>query len=67
MLVVFTGVAVTGILAGSYLMRYVPQEVLKRSFAMFLIFMGVFILYQNRGVLHPGGGSSPDTAVVAGH
>ncbi len=54
MLVVFTGVAVTGILAGSYLMRYVPQEMLKRSFAMFLIFMGVFILYQNRDVMMLG-------------
>ena len=50
-LVVFTGVAVTGILLGSYLMRFVPQEVLRRSFAMFLIFMGAFILYQNRDVL----------------
>jgi len=53
-LAVFSGVAVGGILAGSYLMRFVPQEVLKRSFAMFLIFMGVFILVQNREVLMLG-------------
>lgn len=51
MMAVFSGVAVAGILAGSYLMRFVPQEVLKHSFAMFLIFMGVFILFQNRAVL----------------
>jgi uncharacterized membrane protein YfcA len=53
-LAIFSGVAVAGILAGSYLMRFVPQEVLKRSFAMFLILMGVFILFQNREVLMLG-------------
>jgi uncharacterized membrane protein YfcA len=53
-LAVFSVVAVAGILVGSYLMRFVPQEVLKRSFAMFLIFMGVFILFQNREVLMLG-------------
>jgi uncharacterized protein len=47
----FTAVAVLGILAGAYLVRFVQQQALKRSFAVFLVIMGVFILYQNRAVL----------------
>lgn len=51
MLVTFTGVAIAGILAGSFLVRYVSQEALRRSFAVFLLVMGIFILYQNRATL----------------
>lgn len=47
----FTAVAVIGILAGTWLVRFVPQHALKRAFAVFLLVMGGFILYQNRGVL----------------
>lgn len=47
----FTAVAVVGILAGTWLVRFVPQHALKRAFAVFLLVMGAFILYQNRGVL----------------
>jgi uncharacterized protein len=46
----FTAVAIAGILAGTRLSRRVPQEVLRRGFAGFLVVMAVFILYQNRGV-----------------
>lgn len=53
-LAVFSGVAVAGILAGSYLMRFVPQDMLKRSFGILLVLMGVFILFQNREVLTLG-------------
>ena len=42
----FTAVAVCGILAGTYLARYVPQRALKQSFAVFLVIMGSFILYR---------------------
>ena len=63
----FTAIAVAGILLGTWLVRFVPQQALQRSFAIFLVVMGGFILYQNRGVLHAGGDPSPDTAVVAGH
>jgi uncharacterized protein len=49
----FTAVAVLGILAGSYLVRFVEQQALKRAFAVFLVMMGIFILYQNRAVLIP--------------
>lgn len=47
----FTAVAVVGILAGTWLVRFVPQHTLKRAFAVFLLVMGAFILYQNRAVL----------------
>ena len=46
----FTGVAVVGILGGSYLVRFVSQRMLKQGFALLLIVMGSFMLYQNRGV-----------------
>ena len=46
----FTAVAVCGILAGTYLVRFVSQIALRRSFAVFLVVMGMFILYRNRGV-----------------
>jgi uncharacterized protein len=47
----FTGVAILGILAGAALVRFISQAQLKRSFAVFLIAVGLFTLYQNRAVL----------------
>jgi uncharacterized membrane protein YfcA len=44
----FTAVAITGILLGTYLVRFVSQHALQRAFAVFLVLMGTFILYQNR-------------------
>ena len=44
----FTAVAITGILLGTYLVRFVSQHALQRAFAVFLVVMGTFILYQNR-------------------
>ena len=49
----FSSVAVAGILGGTYLVRFVPQAALKRAFGVFLVVMGGFILYQNRGVFLP--------------
>jgi uncharacterized membrane protein YfcA len=46
----FTAVAIAGILAGSYLVRFVAQHTLKRAFAVFLLLMGTAMLYQNRAV-----------------
>ncbi len=46
----FTTVAIAGSFGGTYIARFVPQEMLKKGFAAFLIVMGVFILFQNRGV-----------------
>jgi len=50
----FTAVAVVGILAGTRLAGRIPAQALKRTFAIFLVVMGVYILYQNRGVFLPG-------------
>jgi uncharacterized protein len=47
----FTGVAILGILAGTALVRFISQAQLKRSFAVFLIAVGLFTLYQNRAVV----------------
>lgn len=44
----FTAVAVLGILAGTYLVRFVSPRVLKQAFAVFLLAMGAFILVKNR-------------------
>ncbi|MFS8638823.1 MAG: sulfite exporter TauE/SafE family protein [Gemmatimonadota bacterium] len=65
----FTAVAVAGITAGTWLVRYLPQTVLRRAFAVFLVIMGSFILYQNRAVFLPdaggeGAGAEVDAAVV---
>ena len=56
-----------GILVGTYLVRFVPQHALQRAFALFLVVMGGFILYQNRAVLSFGDPSAPEAAAVAGH
>ncbi len=45
----FTSFSGLGIIIGSYLVRYVSQKKLKKAFAIFLIFMGAFILYKNLG------------------
>ena len=49
----FTVVATGGILAGTYLVRFVSQRALKRAFGVFLLLMSGVMLYQNRGVFSP--------------
>jgi uncharacterized membrane protein YfcA len=49
----FTVVAVVGILIGAHLVRFVAPGVLKRAFAIFLLVMGAWILYQNRSAFQP--------------
>ena len=51
----FTAVAAVGILAGTYLVRFVSQRALKQAFAAFLLLMGAFILYKNRDAFRPSG------------
>ena len=46
----FTALAVVGSFAGAYLVQFVPQSALKRSFAVLLVIIAGFILYENRGV-----------------
>ena len=42
---------VPAIAVGAYLHRFVPQSLLRRGFAAFLIVIAVFILYQNLGTV----------------
>lgn len=42
----FTGVAICGILAGTYLVRFVPAAALKRGFGVFLLLVGSLMLFQ---------------------
>ena len=66
-LALFTLVAVAGILAGTRLVRHVPQAALQRAFAVFLLVMGSFILYQNRGVFLPGPAHAAPAPAEAAH
>jgi hypothetical protein len=50
----FTGVAILGIVAGTGLVRFASQDQLRRAFAVFLVGVGLFTLYQNRGVFGAG-------------
>jgi uncharacterized membrane protein YfcA len=63
----FTLVAIAGIFAGTYLVQFVSQAHLKRSFAVFLVVMGGFILWQNRDVVLPGQGPDASSAALADH
>lgn len=44
----FSIFTIIGILVGSYFVKYISQQKLKKMFAIFLVIMGVFILYKNR-------------------
>ena len=66
-LALFTAVAIAGILLGTHLARRVPQHALQRAFAAFLLVMGSFILYQNRGVFLPGPEPTERGAAAAAH
>ena len=52
----FTVLAVAGVLAGAGLAPRVPAERLRRWFAIFLVLMAAFILWQNLGPASPGTG-----------
>jgi len=48
LMLMFSAVAVAGILTGTRVVRHVPAGALRRAFAFFLVLMGGLILYQNR-------------------
>ncbi|MEO5579069.1 MAG: sulfite exporter TauE/SafE family protein [Gemmatimonadaceae bacterium] len=48
----FTGVTVIGTLAGTYLVRFISPKRLRQFFAVFLLFVGGFVLYQNRAAFY---------------
>jgi uncharacterized membrane protein YfcA len=43
-----------GIVMGSYLHQFVPQSILRRGFAVFLVLMAAFIFMENMGPLSAG-------------
>jgi uncharacterized membrane protein YfcA len=47
----FAGVAAAGILVGSVMLKRVPQQMLKRAFAVLLLLIGALILWQNRSLV----------------
>ena len=49
LIALFTTLAVAGSFAGAYLVRFVPQVKLRKVFAVFLILVAIFILYQYLG------------------
>jgi uncharacterized membrane protein YfcA len=51
LMALFAVLAVAGSFAGTYLVKFVPQRMLNRSFAVFLVLMAAFILYENRGAM----------------
>ncbi len=61
----FTAVAIVGILIGTMLLRFVPQQALRRAFAILLLIMGAAILYQNRGVFVPTEGVGAGSGALA--
>lgn len=59
----FTAMAIVGVLAGTYLARFVSQSALRRAFAAFLILTAGFMLYQNRGVFRRVNGDAAASVV----
>jgi uncharacterized membrane protein YfcA len=60
----FTLVAMTGIVTGTYLVRFVPQRALRQVFAIFLLVVGAAILFQNRAVF-VANREAPETSSTA--
>jgi uncharacterized membrane protein YfcA len=54
----FAGVAIVGILVGTYLSKFVSQASLKQAFSIFLLLMGSFVLFKNRSVFRPAAASA---------
>ena len=46
----FTGIAIVGIWVGAPLVRFLSPHTIKRVFGVFILLIGLWILYQNRSV-----------------
>ncbi|WP_127717076.1 sulfite exporter TauE/SafE family protein [Halobacteriovorax sp. HLS] len=46
----FSFFSIIGVFIGARTVQYIPQKVLKKSFAIFLITMGFFVLYKNLAI-----------------
>lgn len=62
--ILFTALALTGVLVGTRVASRVPAASLKRAFGIFLILVGALILVQNRHALANPGADSPPPAPV---
>lgn len=58
---VFAAIGIVGSLVGSRVSRLVPQATLRRGFAVFLVAMGVFILWQEVPALLAGPAASTES------
>ena len=65
-LLVFTALAVVGIVGGTWLSRFVSPAGLKRGFAVLLGVMGLFILYENPPARPPPARAPTDPPASAG-
>ena len=63
----FTAIAIGGILLGTWLVRFVPQQALQRAFAVFLVVMGGFILYQNRTIFDVASANAVNPPAASAH
>ncbi len=61
----FTTVAIAGILAGTHLVRFVSQGVLKQAFAVLLVLMGAMMLYRNHSQLDQPRVNAPQAPITA--
>jgi uncharacterized membrane protein YfcA len=50
LLIPFIGLALVGVAIGTSTAQRVPQSVLRRSFGVLLLVVGIFVMYQNRSV-----------------
>ena len=50
----FAAIAIAGIWIGTHLLQFVSPHAIKRVFGIFLLVMGAWILYQNRGAFEFG-------------
>ncbi len=50
----FTAIAIAGIWIGTHLLQFLSPHAIKRVFGIFLLVIGAWILYQNRGAFELG-------------
>jgi uncharacterized membrane protein YfcA len=58
----FSLFSIIGIFIGTALVKYTSQKVLKKSFAIFLVIMGIFILYKNKNTFSPSPSTQSETS-----
>ncbi len=59
LLALFTAAAIVGIMVGARLAGGITPELARRTFAIFLLIVGVAVLYANRTAFTPEGTAAP--------